>query len=147
MVLFEEAADDGTGLLIETFADGWWYTAALPEGRRIVACMSDADLMRSLELNELDGFMRALGETRHVRGAVADAQPLGSPALRPAGSRRITAIRRCRCYVSATRRRVSIQCPGRESSRRCGRAFLPRTRSPIFFCEPTMRGLNAIAVS
>ena len=90
VVLFEGVADDGTGLLVETFADGWWYTAALPAGRRIVACMSDADLMRSFGVNEMGGFMRALGDTRHVRRTIADAHPLGSPALRPAGSRRMT---------------------------------------------------------
>ncbi len=87
VVVFEGAQDDGIGLLLETFADGWWYTAALPGGRRIVACMSDADLVRSLGLNRSDGFMRALGATRHVRQAVASARPSGSPALRPAGSR------------------------------------------------------------
>ena len=51
--------------------------------------MSDADLVRSLGLNRPDGFMRALGATQHVRHAVADARPIGSPALRPAGSRHI----------------------------------------------------------
>ena len=90
VMLFEQATDDGTGLLIETFSDGWWYTAALPEGRRIVAAMSDADLVRALGLNRPDGFMRALGATQHVCRAVADARPLGSPVLRPAGSRHIT---------------------------------------------------------
>jgi hypothetical protein len=33
-------------LLVESFADGWWYTASLPNGRRIVACMTDADQIR-----------------------------------------------------------------------------------------------------
>ena len=89
VMLFEQAADDGVGLLIETFPDGWWYTAALPDGRRIVAAMSDTDLIRSLGLNRANGFMRALGATQHVCRAVADAQPIGSPALRPAGSRQI----------------------------------------------------------
>ena len=87
VMLFEDAMDDGVGLLLETFADGWWYTAALPQGRRIVACMSDADLVRSLVLNRSDGFMRALGVTQHVRHAVANARPFRVPALRPAGSR------------------------------------------------------------
>ena len=87
VALFEGATDDGAGLLLETFADGWWYTAALPEGRRIVACMSDADLVRSLGLNRSEGFIQALGATQHVREAVANARPLGEPALRPAGSR------------------------------------------------------------
>jgi 2-polyprenyl-6-methoxyphenol hydroxylase-like FAD-dependent oxidoreductase len=89
MMLFEGAPDDGLGLLIETFADGWWYTAALPGNRRIVACMSDADLVRALELGTMAGWTRALDETQHVRHAVANAQPLGAPALRPAGSRHI----------------------------------------------------------
>jgi flavin-dependent dehydrogenase len=89
VMLFDQAADDGGGLLIETFSDGWWYTAALPEGRRIVAAMSDADLVRSLGLNRLDGFMQALGATQHVSQVVAAARPLGSPSLRPAGSRHI----------------------------------------------------------
>jgi 2-polyprenyl-6-methoxyphenol hydroxylase-like FAD-dependent oxidoreductase len=90
VMLFDEAPDDGLGLLIETFSDGWWYTAALPEGRRIVAAMSDADLVRSLGLNRHDGFMQALHATRHVGQAVAAARPVGSPVPRPAGSRHIT---------------------------------------------------------
>jgi len=90
VMLFDQAGDDGVGLLIETFRDGWWYTAALPEGRRIVAAMSDADLVRALGLNRPEGFMRALGATHHVGQAVAAARPLGTPVLRPAGSRHIT---------------------------------------------------------
>jgi flavin-dependent dehydrogenase len=89
VMLFEHAVDDGAGLLIETSPDGWWYTAALPDNRRIVAAMSDTDLVRSLDLNRLDGFMCALGATQRVRHAVAHARPVGSPALRPAGSRHI----------------------------------------------------------
>ena len=87
VAVFEGAADDGVGLLLETFADGWWYTAALPGARRIVACMSDADLVRRLGLNRSDGFMQALDAAQHVRHAVGNARPAGSPALRPAGSR------------------------------------------------------------
>jgi flavin-dependent dehydrogenase len=89
VMLFDQADDDGTGLLIETFSDGWWYTAALPEGRRIVAAMSDADLVRALRLNRTDGFMQALGATMHVAQAVAAGRLLGPPNLRPAGSRHI----------------------------------------------------------
>jgi flavin-dependent dehydrogenase len=89
-MLFDQVSDDGAGLLIETFSDGWWYTAALPEGRRIVAAMSDADLVRALGLNKSDGFMQALGATTHVAHALAAARPLGPPLLRPAGSRHIT---------------------------------------------------------
>jgi 2-polyprenyl-6-methoxyphenol hydroxylase-like FAD-dependent oxidoreductase len=89
IMLFENAADEGEGLLIETFAGGWWYTAALPENRRIVACMSDADLVRPLGIGTMQGWMTALGKTRHVHHALGAARPVGSPALRAAGSRRI----------------------------------------------------------
>jgi 2-polyprenyl-6-methoxyphenol hydroxylase-like FAD-dependent oxidoreductase len=89
VMLFDDAPDDGTGPLIESFGDGWWYTAALPNHRRIVACMSDADLVRPLGIGKLQGWTKALGETRHVRAAVGAARPVGSPALRAAGSRQI----------------------------------------------------------
>jgi 2-polyprenyl-6-methoxyphenol hydroxylase-like FAD-dependent oxidoreductase len=89
IMLFDNAPDDGAGLLIETFPDGWWYTAALPDNRRIVACMTDADLVRSLGVGTLQGWIRALGDTRHVRHAIGAARPIGSPELRAAGSRHI----------------------------------------------------------
>jgi 2-polyprenyl-6-methoxyphenol hydroxylase-like FAD-dependent oxidoreductase len=90
VMLFEDAPDDGAGLLIETFGGGWWYTAALPNNCRIVACLSDADLVRPLGIGEFQGWMKALGETRHIHPALGAARPVGSPVLRAAGSRRIT---------------------------------------------------------
>jgi hypothetical protein len=48
---------DGTeGLMIESFADGWWYSAALPGGDRVLACMTDADRVRPLKLSSVRGF-------------------------------------------------------------------------------------------
>jgi 2-polyprenyl-6-methoxyphenol hydroxylase-like FAD-dependent oxidoreductase len=89
VVLFDDAPDDGTGLLIETFDAGWWYTAALPDNRRIVACMTDADLVRPLDIGGLRGWLKALGETRHLRHVLGTARAAGSPVLKAAGSRRI----------------------------------------------------------
>jgi flavin-dependent dehydrogenase len=89
VMLFADAPDDGMGLLIETFAGGWWYTAALPDHRRIAACMSDADLVRPLGIGTLQGWIERLNETRHVRHAIGAARPLGTPQLRAAGSRHI----------------------------------------------------------
>jgi len=88
-MLFEDERADGNGLMLETCPDGWWYTAALPQGRRVVVAMTDADLVRGAGLNERAGFRRALLETHHVRAAAAHARALGGPLLRPAGSRRI----------------------------------------------------------
>jgi flavin-dependent dehydrogenase len=89
VMLFADAPDDGMGLLVETFAGGWWYTAALPDHRRIAACMSDADLVRPLGIGTLQGWIEQLNETRHVRHAIGAARPLGTPQLRAAGSRHI----------------------------------------------------------
>jgi flavin-dependent dehydrogenase len=89
VMLFADAPDDGMGLLIETFAGGWWYTAALPDHRRIVACMSDADLVRPIGIGALPGWIERLNETRHIRYALGAARPLGTPQLRAAGSRHI----------------------------------------------------------
>jgi len=85
-IVMDDSADDGDGLLIETFADGWWYTAALPHGRRIIACMTDADEARRLRLRDLDTFMRLLDETQHARVA-AGGSVVDGPTLWPAGSR------------------------------------------------------------
>ena len=89
VMLFADAPDDGMGLLIETFAGGWWYTAALPDHRRIAACMSDADLVRPLGIGTLQGWIERLNETHHVRQVLDAARPLGTPQLRAAGSRHI----------------------------------------------------------
>jgi flavin-dependent dehydrogenase len=90
IALYEDAADDGEGLLIETFADGWWYTAAIPGGRRVVACMCDADVVRPLGLGQMDRWTALLAQTRHVRGAIAAARACGRPEVRPAGSRQLS---------------------------------------------------------
>jgi 2-polyprenyl-6-methoxyphenol hydroxylase-like FAD-dependent oxidoreductase len=88
-VVFAGVADDGEGLMIEAVPDGWWYTAAIPGDRRIVAHMSDADRTQPLGRGGLAAWMAALDRTTHVRRTVADARPLGPPQARPAGSRNV----------------------------------------------------------
>jgi 2-polyprenyl-6-methoxyphenol hydroxylase-like FAD-dependent oxidoreductase len=79
---------DGTeGLMIESFAEGWIYTAALPGDRRIVACMTDADRVRALQLSHTDGFTALLAATTHVRHVVAIGDKPARPTIWPASSR------------------------------------------------------------
>jgi flavin-dependent dehydrogenase len=81
---------DGTeGLMIESFSDGWWYTAALPSGERIVMCMADADRVRSLQLSHIDRFVELLGRTNHIRRVAEINGTLARPAIAPASSRLI----------------------------------------------------------
>jgi flavin-dependent dehydrogenase len=78
--------DDDQELTLEAFADGWWYAAAIPGARRVVACMSDTDLVRRLGIGRIEHFMRALDATHYVGRVASTLRPLGPPRLRPAGS-------------------------------------------------------------
>jgi flavin-dependent dehydrogenase len=77
--------------MIESVPDGWWYTAAVPDRRRVVAFMSDGDLLRRLGVGRADRWIEALRATRHVRWAVASARPVGRPRVVPAGSSHVAA--------------------------------------------------------
>jgi flavin-dependent dehydrogenase len=85
------AAGSDPRTLIESFAEGWWYTALLPGGLRVVACMTDVDLGRELGLLDLEPWTRLLDESRWVRQVVGDtaipetclARPASSHMLRP----------------------------------------------------------------
>ncbi|WP_371501800.1 tryptophan 7-halogenase [Kitasatospora sp. NBC_00374] len=68
-----------TSSLVESDQDGWWYTALLPTGRRLVAYFTDADLAAPA-LRSREGFGRLLSRTRHV-AARAEAHPVLGDAL------------------------------------------------------------------
>ena len=88
--LHAASSSDGTeGLMIETFAEGWWYTAADPRGGRVIACMTDADRVRPLGLSCGEGLERLLAETKHVQQVVDISRPIDRPKIYPAGSRRL----------------------------------------------------------
>ncbi len=74
-------------VLVEAFADGFWYTAGLPGGRRVAVCLTDADVARRLRLTDAAGWACALAATTHVRQALQGAQLPGPLLVRPAQSR------------------------------------------------------------
>ncbi len=85
-------ADDGAGdprTRVEAVADGWWYTAGLPGGRRVAACLTDADLGRRLGLADAAVWSRHLAATMVMRQALAAARPLGPVTVHAAASRRL----------------------------------------------------------
>jgi 2-polyprenyl-6-methoxyphenol hydroxylase-like FAD-dependent oxidoreductase len=86
-VALEGARDDDPELLVETFPDGWWYTAGLPHAQRIVVCMTDADEVRRLGVRRTSVFEQLLAQTRHVRAAAGGGRILATPRLWPASSR------------------------------------------------------------
>lgn len=73
-----------TYTLVEAWEEGWWYSALLPEGRIVVFCMSDADIVKRRGLNSADAWLSLLAQTRHTRERVRNAAPLGPPSTHAA---------------------------------------------------------------
>jgi flavin-dependent dehydrogenase len=66
----DAAADRDARTLVEAAPDGWWYTARVPGGRRVVAFLTDGDLA-DRALLEPAGFARRLTDTAHVVDVLA----------------------------------------------------------------------------
>ncbi len=90
--LFEEEDGGDPRTLVEAFADGWWYTAGLPGGLRIAACLTDSDLARSLELGEPAQWTRQLEATGQVHELLRGARPRGPVVVRATPSRRLDRV-------------------------------------------------------
>jgi flavin-dependent dehydrogenase len=74
------------GLLLESVADGWWYRAALAEGREAVVFLSDPSTIRRLRIERLAGFLELMRKTVHVKQQLDDAKATNVPRVRPAYS-------------------------------------------------------------
>jgi flavin-dependent dehydrogenase len=89
--LFTLDPDSEPDTLIEAAPYGWWYTA--PAGdRRVVACMTDSDLARRLELSDERSWLDLFNQTCWMRRGVGDASPRGAPVVRPANSTRLDKV-------------------------------------------------------
>lgn len=86
---FEEEESNDPRTLVEAFSDGWWYTAGLPGGLRIAACLTDTDLAHRLHLGEPAGWTRQLEATERIRELLNGARPKGPVVVRPTQSRRL----------------------------------------------------------
>src|SRR5260370_727160 len=82
---FKMSSDHEPGVLIESFADGWWYTAGLPDGLQVVACMTDIDVARELRLADRERWLCALASTRWIQ-RVAGGELQGEPVVASAGT-------------------------------------------------------------
>ena len=66
----DASADRDARTMVEAAPDGWWYTARVPEGRRVVAFLTDGDLADRALLEPAE-FARRLTGTEHVVDALA----------------------------------------------------------------------------
>jgi flavin-dependent dehydrogenase len=86
---FFESGSNDPRTLVESFEDGWWYTAGLPDGRRIIACMTDADLARCMRLRETEEWSRRLDAMPNVGAMARRINPCSPLMVRSAASRRL----------------------------------------------------------
>lgn len=89
---FDDAAASDRELIVEAVREGWWYTAALPDGRRVIAFMTDADLARRCKIRHAGQWMRALQQTSHIARIASGARPTGSVHLQGAGSQIMSGV-------------------------------------------------------
>jgi flavin-dependent dehydrogenase len=61
---FFDRAPGDCGMVVEARPEGWWYSADLPDRRRVVSCFSDPDI--GSELRDPQCWYRALAGTRLV---------------------------------------------------------------------------------
>jgi 2-polyprenyl-6-methoxyphenol hydroxylase-like FAD-dependent oxidoreductase len=88
-----QGCDGNPSTLIEAFKHGWWYTAGLPEGRRIVACMTDADLVKRMRLHDSQVWQREISSTTvNIAATVQRGKLSGQMAVRSASSRRLEPV-------------------------------------------------------
>lgn len=86
---FEDRSAADPRTIVEAFADGWWYTAALPRQRRFVACMTDSAVARRLRLRDAACWTRKL-EAMPLVGRIARAARASGPIVaRACGSQRL----------------------------------------------------------
>jgi flavin-dependent dehydrogenase len=89
---FEEDHSADPRTLVEAFADGWWYTAGIPRGQRIVVCMTDADLARRLRLFDPTDWSQWLESTTCIRHILQGSHPYGPLVIRATPSRRLEPV-------------------------------------------------------
>lgn len=85
----EDGPEDGdSSTLIESVADGWWYTAPLPGKVRVVAFFTDADLEGRRLAGSGDGFQTLLGKSANVGSLLVERhyRPITEPRAAPSHS-------------------------------------------------------------
>lgn len=55
------------GHIIESYEDGWWYCAQLPNKQLVVSLFSDADIVSEQRLNSLECWQKKLSQTVHLK--------------------------------------------------------------------------------
>jgi flavin-dependent dehydrogenase len=84
-------ADCDSRTAVESGPDGWWYTALVPSGERVVAFLTDADLIDRAAMLSPSGFAERLGTSLYIHSLLTACgyQPVGPPRGADAGTARL----------------------------------------------------------
>lgn len=84
---------EGRFTRVEAAELGWWYSAALPGDRLVVACMTDGDLAASAGLRGAEGWLEAARAAPDTsRRIAAYAPPDAAPRLWSANTSRLDSV-------------------------------------------------------
>ena len=89
---FFDCCNGNPRTLVEAFEHGWWYTAGLPGSRRIVICMSDADIARRMRMYETKEWRQRLAAMPNVGATIGKSEVAQALVVRPASSRRLEPV-------------------------------------------------------
>ena len=89
--LFRKGAGDPR-TVVEAFEEGWWYTAGLPNGRCVTACMTDADLARRMQLGNAEQWCRQLAAMPTIGGMLRESEACSPIVVRASESRRLEPV-------------------------------------------------------
>lgn len=79
------------GILVETTANGWWYSATLPNHKLVLGYMTDADLATDLKIKSEVNFDTLLQATKITGERIHPLQTKTSPFLVAAQTQHLTA--------------------------------------------------------
>lgn len=84
-----DASVSGAFILVESVADGWWYSVALPDSRLVAAYMTDADLFARGHKPPADHWREKLEQTVHTKARLSGWTAEGKLKVAPANSSRL----------------------------------------------------------
>lgn len=77
--------NSATETLVESFADGWWYAARAGK-KRIVSCLTDADIAAGLGLSDREKWLELFSKTEQIKQSVGNGMIENESITRPANS-------------------------------------------------------------
>lgn len=78
-IFHPRAPDEDRTTLVESAPEGWWHTAVVPGGARVVTLFTDAGTPSGGLAATADGFQSLLCQARHVRERVRGCGLVGEP--------------------------------------------------------------------